>query len=262
MNRTDLAIEIISKQSAHGASIKKSRINDLPLTEIELGGGRYATLHCNNSLERNETLEAEALAEILSGFVPNEGRILIAGLGNANITPDSLGVRAASQVIATAHLSGTPEFRELGMREVFVVETGVLAQTGMESSEQLRFIAAGVKPDMAVVIDSLTCSEPERLGRTIQLTDTGIAPGSGVGNSRREISRETLGIPVVAVGAPTVIDLSSIAPDFVKSKTCEAMVVPREIDNIIAHFSKIISKALNRVLLSTLSEAEAEKLRF
>jgi spore protease len=264
MNRTDLALEIIENHSSDGVHLKKSLINNLLLTEITLENGHYATLHCGGDSVQcpniNEKLEIEALTEVLGNFIPKTGKILVAGLGNANITPDSLGVRTASKVIATAHFSENEEFYDLDMREVYVVETGVLAQTGMESSEQLRYIADGIKPDMAVVIDSLVCTEPERLGRTIQITDTGIAPGSGVGNLRREISRKTLGIPVVAIGTPTVIDLSSLAPKI--GKTYEAMVVPRNIDTIIFHFAKVISKALNNVLIPTLTEEEAERLRF
>jgi spore protease len=261
MNRTDLALELVSD----GISHKESHLKGLLLTETQLGennpinkpAGSYTTLHCS---DRDEKAETNALLQVLGNLIPKTGRVLVAGLGNANITPDSLGVRAASRVVATAHLSGSEEFGDLGMREVYVVETGVLAQTGMESSLQLKFIADGVKPDLAVIIDSLACSETERLGRTIQVTDTGIAPGSGVGNSRREVSKKTLGVPVVAVGVPTVIDLFSIAPDV--GETYEAMVVPRDIDSVVNHFAKVISKALNRVLIPTLTESEIEKLRF
>jgi spore protease len=263
-NRTDLASELISE----GVNHKKSRVNGLLLTETKLGAnnplgkpaGNYTTLHCGSQAARDEKAEADALFQVLKNFVPEKGRILVAGLGNANITPDSVGVRAASRIVATAHFAESEDFAELGMREVYVVETGVLAQTGMESSAQLKFIADGIKPDMVAVIDSLACSEPERLGRTIQVTDTGIAPGSGVGNARREISRKTLGVPVVAVGVPTVIDLSSLCPEV--GRDFESMVVPRDIDNIVAHFAKVISGALNRVLISGLSESEIEKLRF
>jgi spore protease len=266
INRTDLASELVSD----GISHKKNRISGLLLTETRLGennpfgkpAGIYTTLHCDSLLGRDEIAETEALAQVLGSLIPQTGKILLAGLGNANITPDSLGVRAASHIVATAHLSEADEFRELGMREIYVTEPGVLAQTGMESGTQLKFIADGVKPDMVVVIDSLACAEPERLGRTIQVTDTGIAPGSGVGNMRREISRRTLGIPTVAVGCPTVIDLSSLAPEVGKILENEAMVVPRDIDSMINHFAKVISKALNSVLIPALSEAEIEKLRF
>ena len=273
MNRTDLALETVlthlgqcAKQSpGQNVYIKKNRANGLPLTEIVLDennaigkpAGSYATLFCE---EHDEKTETEALIKVLGGFIPKRGRILVAGLGNENITPDSLGVRAASRVVATAHFSASEEFEELEMREVYVVETGVLAQTGMESGEQLRYISNGIKPDMAVVIDSLACRETNRLGRTIQITDTGISPGSGVGNSRREVSARTLGIPVVAVGVPTVIDLSAIAPEI--GETYEAMVVPRDIDNMINHFAKVISKALNRALIPSLTEEEIERLRF
>ncbi|MCL2077364.1 MAG: GPR endopeptidase [Oscillospiraceae bacterium] len=276
MNRTDLALESVSASKhtdsglhhGQGGTLKKSRVNGMALTEIDLEqnnplnkpAGSYATLTCALRDEKNEI---EALFKVLKGFIPEDGRILVAGLGNANITPDSLGVRAAARTLATAHLSESREFKELEMREVYVVETGVLAQTGMESGEQLKFITAGIKPDMAVVIDSLACSETERLGRTIQVTDTGIAPGSGVGNSRREVSKKSLGIPVVAVGVPTVIDLSAIAPHIAKSRNpYEAMVVPRDIDVVINHFAKIISKSLNRILIPSLSDEEIEKLRF
>jgi spore protease len=209
MNRTDLASEL----TADGISHKESDFHGLLLTETKLGSnnpigkpaGTYTTLHCDSEI-RDEKAESDALFQALTNFIPRTGRILVAGLGNANITPDSLGVRAASRVVATAHLSGSEDFTDLGMREIFVVETGVLAQTGMESSRQLSFIADGIKPDMTVVIDSLACAEPQRLGRTIQVTDTGIAPGSGVGNSRQEVSAKTLGgIPVVAIGVPTVL---------------------------------------------------------
>ncbi|MCL2697979.1 MAG: GPR endopeptidase [Oscillospiraceae bacterium] len=263
MNRTDLALEL----ACDGINHKESEINGLLLVETQLGennplnkpAGRYITLHCDYQINDEKT-EADALFQTLTNFIPETGKILIAGLGNANITPDSLGVRTAAQVVATAHLSGSEEFSDLGMRSVYVIETGVLAQTGMESSRQLGFIAGGIKPDMVVAIDSLACSETERLCRTIQVTDTGIAPGSGVGNARLEISKKTLGVPVVAVGVPTVIDLSSICPEV--GENFESMVVPRDIDNVIRHFSKVISKALNRILIPALTEEETAKLRF
>ncbi|MCL1823518.1 MAG: GPR endopeptidase [Oscillospiraceae bacterium] len=212
MNRTDLAFEALASRrishSGNGVNIKKSDINNLPFTEIKLDKknaagkpkGIYTTLFCT---DRDEKTETEALFRILRDFVPETGRILAAGLGNANITPDSLGVRTASRITPTAHFRESQEFADLGMREVYVVETGVLAQTGMESGEQLAFITNGVKPALVLVIDSLACAEPDRLGRTIQITDAGIAPGSGVGNTRREVSAKTLGVPVVAVGVPT-----------------------------------------------------------
>lgn len=258
-NRTDLALETVITRPESGVRLKKKHIGGLSVTEIKLEknnplgkpAGNYTTLHCT---ERNEGIEVNALYKTLSDFIPRTGKILVAGLGNANITPDTLGVRAASRIVATAHLAGNEEFHELEMREVYVVETGVLAQTGMESGEQLKYIAEGIKPDMAVIIDSLACSETERLGRTIQITDTGIAPGSGVGNMRREVSKETLGIPVTAIGMPFVIDY--------KAECGTLMLVPRDIDIVINHYAKVISKALNRALIPGLTEEEIEKLRF
>lgn len=216
MNRTDLALEIAVKRSeSDGITLEKSIMGKLPLTRVTVSekgeniigkpAGEYLTLFCN---DRDEEAEVDALSEILSGliskFVSHKGRILVAGLGNENITPDSLGVRAVSRIAATAHFAETEEFDELGMREIAVVETGVLAQTGIESAVQLKYIADGFKPDLILAVDSLACLETDRLGRTIQVTDTGIAPGSGVKNSRKEISARVFNIPVVAVGVPTI----------------------------------------------------------
>lgn len=273
MNRTDLALEIaVKKEVKNGITLEKIKINGLPLTKItvteegteQLGkpAGEYMTLFC---ADRNEETEINALSEILSELInkniSEKGRILVAGLGNENITPDSLGVRAVSRVAATAQFAGTNEFNELGMREVAVIETGVLAQTGIESAEQLKYIAGGFKPDLILAVDSLACCETERLARTIQVTDTGIAPGSGVKNSRREISKRIFGVPVLAVGVPTVIDLESLT-DSKKLNDAHAMVVPRDIDITVNHFAKVISKAINRAVNPSLSPNEIERLLF
>lgn len=268
MIRTDLALEAMSREEAsEGIILEKSTVNGLPLTRVSITekgtikigkpAGEYFTLFCNKC----EKDEINALIKILHEIVPKNGRILIAGLGNENITPDSLGVRTVSRVVATAHLSQQNEFDDLGMREVFVIETGVLAQTGIESAEQLRYITNGIKPDMVIAVDSLACAEGERLGRTIQVTNTGIAPGSGVKNSRCEVSVNTLGIPVVAIGVPTVIDLESLT-DNRQLKKAGAMVVPRDIDITINHYAKVISKALNSSLNPSLSPEELELLLF
>ncbi len=268
-NRTDLTYEIASKEAiSEGVILEKSIINGLPLIKIlidEKGAdalnkpiGEYITLFCDKNDEESET---EALTEILRKLIPEKGKVLVAGLGNENITPDSLGVRTVSAVAATAHFSDENDFKELEMREIYVARTGVLAQTGMESTEQLKYLADGIKPDLIVAIDSLACSETDRLGRTIQITDTGIAPGSGVKNMRRELSKKTMGIPVIAIGVPTVIDLSGVLSEPNKTDF-EGMVMPRNIDLTIKHFSKVISRALNIVLNPTLEIDEIEKLLF
>jgi spore protease len=230
MNRTDLAHEMGTKPT-----------------------GNYLTLFCE---ERNATEDTNKLIKALNEILPDlEGsKILVAGLGNENITPDSLGVRTAGKILATAHFKSTnehevnQEFHELGLREVYVIQPGVMAQTGLESAVQLKLIANGIKPDFLIVIDSLACSAYERLATTIQVTDTGIAPGSGVKNERKEISHDVFGVPVIAIGVPTVIDHQ------------EMMLVPRDIDLIVAHYAKVISGAVNLTLNPALDESEIEQL--
>jgi spore protease len=233
--------------------------------------GNYVTLFCEEfDTPQDIAALTDALHKVLPpGFDAADKKTLIVGLGNANITPDSLGVRAASKVLATGHFCANPElqeeFDELGMRNVCVVTPGVMAQTGFETADGLRYIADGIRPDCIIVIDSLACSSVERLAKTIQLTDTGISPGSGVANNRREISAQVFGIPVIATGVPTVIDwLHGQKPtrDVHTPGHDESplMVVPRNIDVIINHYARVISSAINRVLNPGLNESEIEGL--
>jgi len=230
MNRTDLACETGTKQ-----------------------GGHYVTLHC----EKNEAPEEiTALTKAIKQFLPDltDKKTLVVGLGNENITPDSLGVRTAGKVLATAHLKKADEhevrreFAELGLSEVYVIAPGVMAQTGLESAELIKSVADSIKPDCIIAVDSLACNSRERLGTTIQVTDTGISPGSGVKNERKEFSRSVFGVPIVAVGVPTVIDIN------------KDMLVPRNIDVIINHYARVISGAINRTLNPGLDESEIEQL--
>jgi spore protease len=227
--------------------------------------GNYATLFCE---QLDSVHDIAALTGALNDILPDIGgkKVLVAGLGNDNITPDSLGVRTVAKVLATGHFANNAELRgefdELGMNEIYVVAPGVMAQTGFETAEQLRFIADGIQPDCLIVVDSLACNSTERLTRTIQVTDTGISPGSGVSNNRREISPKTFGIPVVAIGVPTVIDLNSLLKDVESNEKPNdiCMVVPRNIDIIINHYARVISAAINRVLNPKLDESEIESL--
>jgi spore protease len=242
----------------HGLRLSRVSVSKSAEKTINKPAGDYYTLYCP---DRDEERETQALSEVLSRMIGSSQRALVAGLGNENITPDSLGVRTASRVCATAHFSEHQEFKDLDMREVFVIETGVLAQTGIESAKQLKYIADGIKPDIIIVIDSLACSETHRLARTIQLTESGIAPGSGVKNARQALSADTMGTRVLAIGVPTVIDLASLTEDE-KAKSYTGMVVPRDIDLVIRHFSKVISRALNRTLNPSLTDSELEGLLF
>jgi len=268
--RTDLAHEIASRKALKsGLTLEQAAIGGVEVTRIRINRqasektgkpvGTYVTLFCP---EKQTAAETAALARIISEMLPvhesggSEMVALVTGLGNENITPDSLGVRAAGKVLATAHLSGYSEFDQLNIRKVYVVQPGVMAQTGMESAAQLKLIAGGITPDCLIVIDSLACGERERLGTTIQVTDAGISPGSGVKNERKEFSRRAFGVPVIAIGVPTVIDWSLGESDSPET----LMLVPRDIDLVISHFSKVISGAINRALNPDLDESEIEQL--
>ncbi|MCL1903977.1 MAG: GPR endopeptidase [Oscillospiraceae bacterium] len=214
MNRTDLAHETAAES---GLKVEETTISGINVTRVIINqkasektgkpAGNYITLSCPERACA-ELPEAIVLSHIIEKMLSETGgnnhTVVVTGLGNDNITPDSLGVRTAEKVLATAHFSEHDEFADLKMRRVYVIEPGVMAQTGLESAEQLKYITDGIKPDILVVIDSLACNESSRLARTIQITDTGISPGSGVKNERKEFSKNMLGVPVIAIGVPTV----------------------------------------------------------
>lgn len=196
-------------------------------------------------------------------------KLLVVGLGNVFVTPDALGVRTAGNLRVTRHLDG--QFGEGFCKEhhlplLSAIVPGVMAQTGMESAEILRGIVRETKPELVVVIDALAARSVRRLGTTIQLTDTGIHPGSGVGNHRQGLTRESLGVPVFAVGVPTVVSAASIVHDTIRSlETWEIeetsdwekhlnpelrdfYVTPPDIDERIQRISKILCEGIHRAL--------------
>ncbi len=258
MRRTDLFYEtaaaggLTDAARVHRGESHGTRYLDAVVPEgiKEAAPGHYVTVFTETGNA------ADCLTGLLKDFLV-DGSVLVAGLGNENVCSDSLGVRALCYVPATAHLSGHSDFGDLGLRRVFVRETGVTGRTGIESSESISCTAGCVGAAEVIVIDSLACADIGRLCNTIQVTDTGIAPGSGVGNDRKAINRETAGVPVVAIGVPTVIDLDSITGS---EKTHGLMVTPRSIDAEIRRLSEIIGISVSRALNPTLSEAEIRSL--
>ena len=261
MKRTDLFCESgiidteeysknVHKGEAYGTEYTDMNISPDTGKRYGIKPGRYVTLYTDKGSVKN------CLTDILSGMLP-PGSALAAGLGNENIGSDSLGVKALRHIPATAHLSGHSDFTDLGMRSVYVLETGVTGKTGIESSSRAAFTARYVGADVIIAIDSLACADIERLCSVIQLTDTGISPGSGVGNDRKALDRETAGIPVIAIGVPTVIDLDSVS-DIAADR--EFMVTPRNIDVLTDKFAEIIGIAVSRALNPTLSEQELKAL--
>ena len=207
--------------------------------------GRYITA-CLPPLtddERDLSRHAALIGKELAAMLPPEGTVLVVGLGNRTVTPDALGPATADLVLATRHIGG--EFaRAAGLtdlRPTAVVTPGVLGQTGTESSETVRGVCREIHPCAVIVVDALAAGEAQRLGRTVQLCDSGIAPGSGVGNDRRPLNREVLGVPVIAMGIPTVVDaaMEGCAP---------MMVTPREIDLMIARGAKLLAMSIHAAL--------------
>ena len=297
MQRTDLAVELrenldnTRELSGVKVSTKVDRDNDIKETEIvietkegadKIGKpiGTYITieseeLRCSDE-EYHEPM-SEALYQSLKKMLKGKTKILVAGLGNRAVTPDALGPMVIDNLYVTRHL-----IREdilFSAYEISAVAPGVMAQTGMESQEILKGVVAQVKPEVLLVIDALAAGTSNRLNKTIQLADTGIAPGSGVGNHRKAINYESMGVPVVAIGVPTVISVPAIVDEamdvmldaFGKNGTREVMetfteqeryqlacemvepylanmfVTPKNIDEAIKRISFTISEAINRL---------------
>ncbi len=216
--------------------------------------GIYATLSTErmDELSEDELFDtsdelARKLCEICDEDKIVPARILVVGLGNRELTPDSIGPRCASRIYATMQIMSydNERFFELECSEIAVITPGVAGKSGLDASEWVMGIMSRIKPDVIFAIDALASRSPDRLGRTIQISDTGIFPGSGVGNTRGEISKRRLGVPVIAIGVPTVIDSRHFSKN--GFLTGEPMFVsPREIDGIAENAAIIIGGAINQ----------------
>ena len=268
MNRTDLALESISGvQERRGIEQyrrgKYFQITEIRIKDRETGEafgkpeGRYITLQGESLSGFSEHYPemAEELAQELRNLIPEEGLVFIAGLGNQHITPDALGVQVTEKIIATRHLQKElaqeeEEFLK-NLRPVCALAGGVLGQTGIESAELIQAVAEKVQPAVVIAVDALACTAPERLGRTIQLADTGISPGSGVSNHRTALNQETLGIPVIGVGVPTVINTRYIAEN-----APDMTVAPRDIDRLITQAAHLLGCGINMAVHPEMTYAD------
>lgn len=225
--RTDLAIEVIGDDT-EGITSNVYEIDDVKITEVyinEKAGkligkkqGNYITIEFDDvtdfeSQKKVERIFSDKLEELFNKMDIGEDKTcLVVGLGNSKSTPDSLGPLAISNILVTNHLFMLGQVED-GFRSVSAISPGVLGQTGLETSELIESIVQKFKPDFLIVIDALASQSIERVNKTIQMTDTGIHPGSGVGNSRKEISDKTLNVPCIAIGVPTVVDAITIVSD-------------------------------------------------
>lgn len=271
--RTDLAVEAVSPHSAAYRAARRFEREGVQFchlsvdaaTAAELGKpvGEYVTATLPPLTDDETRLESAArvLGEELRHLLPSEGAVLVVGLGNAAITPDALGPRTAAQVLATRHI---PEelARSVGLtdlRPCAVVTPGVLGDTGVESGEMVAGVCRTVRPAAVIAVDALAARSLDRLGCTVQLSDTGIAPGSGVGNNRRALCRETLGVPVIGLGVPTVVDAETIVRDLAHTDLPNGramMVTPREIDLMIDRAARLLAMTVNAALQPQYSPLE------
>ncbi len=236
--RTDLALEAREKFEEDNVEIKGVRLDEEQVTpeihissvmiETENGAkvmgrpkGSYVTLEASNMMEEDEGYHREIsvqLSRILKRLLPDKQDFttLVAGLGNRAVTPDSLGPRVVDNLCITRHIINEFGKYVIGdncQKSVSSIVPGVMAQTGIESMEIVRGIVKETKPDVIIAVDALAARSTRRLNRTIQVTDTGINPGSGVGNHRHGLNGESMGIPVIAIGVPTVVDAATIVID-------------------------------------------------
>ena len=279
--RTDLAVESKEKYEKDNVEIKGVAIQekyeealDLNTTVVriqteqgakamEKPKGTYITMEAPNMSAPDEDYHREIsqkLAEHLKSLMgEGEKSVLIVGLGNRDVTPDALGPYVVSNICITRHMIrefGTASLGEEQRNPVSGIVPGVMAQTGMECLEIIKGVVSEVKPDFVVTIDALAARSTKRLGCTIQLTDTGIVPGSGVGNHRDGINHGNLGVPVIAIGIPTVIDAVTIVSDAVnasRENTAKLMspklngmfVTPKDIDETVKRLAGLLSEGIN-----------------
>jgi len=289
--RTDLAMECLDQntEGLKGVRVRTHRIGGVTHTRIrieeeyaaELLGrrrGEYITVECHD-LPRCDRKRRELLSRMVAlgvrGMLPPEGEVLVVGLGNRNVTADALGTRVVERMLVTRHLQqAIAEEMQGKLRGVSAIAPGVLGLTGIETAELCRGLVRHVRPQAVIAIDALAAYESERICTTVQITDTGIQPGSGVGNHRLGLTEETLGVKVIAVGVPMVVYASTIACDAMarlihnygmlepgrehaadtllhqvtEGFLGEMVVTPREIDELVLSVADLIADGLNQAL--------------
>ena len=280
--RTDLAIENPALTARETGYIKKQKQidSDISVTEIEITTeeskkafnkpkGIYITMEVNGILDQKDGIKesaARALAEELKKMIPFDYylKVLVVGLGNEKVTPDSLGPHTVDKVKITSHLFSMFECDgDWEMANVSGFNPSVTGVTGMETADLIEKVVSLTRPDVTIIIDSLAARNIERMSTTIQICDTGIEPGAGMGNRRKAISKETLGCKVVSIGVPTVIDSKTLIIEaaenisswseeetqkYLLNRDFEMIVTSTDIDEIIKDFSEIIANAINITL--------------
>ena len=286
--RTDLAVEAheIWREEAgettllSGVEAKDEVIDGFKVTTVRIldesgekalqkPRGSYITLELDSLLHREENsfenackLLSDKLRELLR--LEDTSSVLVVGLGNRDITPDAIGPETVDCVMVTRHLKDQMPETFAPFRRVSAMCSGVLGTTGMESGDIIKAVCSVSFPSAVVAVDALASRDTGKLCRTVQIADSGIVPGSGVGNARQALSRDTLGVPVIAIGVPTVVDAGTLASQLARSSGVELepgaldggadmFVTPRNIDKNVKDISKLIGYSLNLALHPGLS---------
>ena len=273
--RTDMASEahrdFKKKNAVPGVIAREETLNGFPLYAVEIKNeegaqalkkpvGKYYTLEPERFFERGSDSfapAAEAVAHLIKncfhGTAPSS--VLVAALGNPDITPDALGPLTASHLIVTRHLkhSGDPIFSSF--HSLALCRTGVLGTSGIESALHIKTLCDLLKPELVIAVDALAGSDPDRLCRTIQVSSAGVAPGSGVGNDREELSLDYLGVPVVGIGVPTVID-----SELLGGGNAHMFVTPRNIDSLVRSAARLIGYGIDLAVHDGLSIGDIDML--
>ena len=287
--RTDLAIErreYREKEKLDGILSHCETVNGVKITTIEIINkqgerllgkprGKYITLETEKLCKNSQVFssDCEVLSAELGKLLPEEGTVLVAGLGNEDITPDALGPKSLDLILATRHISS--DFAESlglgGLRSVAGIVPGVLGKTGIETVEIIGSVVKKISPSCVIVIDALASRKTERLGTTVQISSAGVEPGSGVGNRRKGITSEALGVPVIAIGVPTVVDALTMASDVIEkaggalpeadlTQHRNMVVTPKEIDSLIDKASHLIAMGINTALQKNLTPEEIAEI--
>lgn len=301
--RTDLAIEAKEMVTRHvrqdipGVKVETEEHTDVTVTRVEIMTpegerimgkvrGQYITLEAPGLRKKNTPLQDNMMKLLAQELVKladlsTQATVLVVGLGNWNVTPDALGPRVTEEIVVTRHLQDyvSPELKG-GVRAVCALSPGVLGLTGIETAEVVAGVVNRLQPNLVICIDALAAASSSRVTTTIQMSNTGIHPGSGVGNKRFGLTQESLGVPVIAIGVPTVVHATSIAQDtintlmehahfsrFLKSMQNlspsdrqqivqqvlpeamgDLMVTPKEIDTLISDISSVVAGGINSAL--------------
>lgn len=303
--RTDLALErrdiykkVNKLQEIDGVESTEEDINEnIKVTRVKIANengekalgkaiGNYVTIDVKklkiageDEIQKTSEVLTSELQKMIDLHTDKQGEILIVGLGNIYVTPDALGPKVINEIDVTRHvIKYLPQYVEEGTRPISAISPGVLGTTGIETVEILKGIVDNIKPKLLIVIDALASRSIDRISSTIQISDTGIVPGAGVGNTRQEISQNSLGVPVVAIGIPTVVELATLVSDGIdifidrlqeKAESNEYLnklqqndkyeevkealnvgdynmiVTPKEIDDLIENMKDIVARGIN-----------------